>query len=228
VRATPSKFREYWTSSLARWETPSNVGYAEQRGVGLARLRGGPRAGVKDIGKAVAATHTCCSRTVPPYNTALGDPDAKVGITLNWAFAPRTTHELDLAAARRADGISIDFLDPVFKGHYPRHARSLQGDLPGFSVVQDGDMDVIAQPLDFLGVNYYFPAHHGLDAVKEAEPPLRGSIGEQFPTTVLLGDPARTLRRWDGSSTLGLTDYSSGEEDTRSCRLHHGDWRGLR
>jgi|GEM_PF-5116620 len=28
---------------------------------------------------------------------------------------------------------------------------------PGFSVVRDGDLQLIALPLDFLGVNYYFP-----------------------------------------------------------------------
>ena len=28
---------------------------------------------------------------------------------------------------------------------------------PGFAVVRDGDMETIAQPLDFLGINYYSP-----------------------------------------------------------------------
>jgi beta-glucosidase len=55
--------------------------------------------------------------------------------------------------------------------------------LPGFTVVQDGDMDVISQPLDFLGVNYYFPGTI-MDStrVKEARAAGYGvPLGEQFP-----------------------------------------------
>jgi beta-glucosidase len=75
-------------------------------------------------------------------------------------------------------------LDPLFKGHYPEdmleHYRSTE---PGFSVVRDSDMAVIAQPIDFLGVNYYFPGTI-MDStrVKEARAAGYGvPLGEQFP-----------------------------------------------
>jgi beta-glucosidase len=48
------------------------------------------------------------------------------------------------------------FMDPIFKGHYPELALRAHGaDAP---VVHAGDFDVIRQPIDFLGVNYYFRA----------------------------------------------------------------------
>jgi beta-glucosidase len=98
---------------------------------------------------------------------------------------PGTTHELDLAAAHRADGnLNRIFLDPLFRGHYPEDMLDHYKDnLPGFTVVQDGDMDVISQPLDFLGVNYYFPGTI-MDStrVKEARAAGYGvPLGEQFP-----------------------------------------------
>jgi beta-glucosidase len=47
------------------------------------------------------------------------------------------------------------YLEPVLHGRYPALARDVL--LPPESVVAPGDLDVIAQPLDFLGVNYYAP-----------------------------------------------------------------------
>jgi beta-glucosidase len=42
------------------------------------------------------------------------------------------------------------FLDPLFRGEYPEAF-----DHP--DVVEDGDLALISQPIDWLGVNYYFP-----------------------------------------------------------------------
>src|ERR1700683_688275 len=47
------------------------------------------------------------------------------------------------------------YLEPVLHGRYPAQAREAL--LPPDSVVAPGDLDVIAQPVDFLGVNYYAP-----------------------------------------------------------------------
>jgi beta-glucosidase len=47
------------------------------------------------------------------------------------------------------------YLEPVLHGQYPAQAREAL--LPPDSVVAPGDLDVIAQPVDFLGVNYYAP-----------------------------------------------------------------------
>jgi beta-glucosidase len=169
--------------SVERWITLNEPWCSAWLGYGAGRHA----PGIKDIGKAVAATHHLLlahGGAVPILRSAI--PDAKVGITLNLGVSrPGTTHELDLAAAHRADGnLNRIFLDPLFRGHYPEDMlEHYKDNLPGFSVVQDGDMDVIAQPLDFLGVNYYFPGTI-MDStrVKEARAAGYGvPLGEQFP-----------------------------------------------
>lgn len=63
------------------------------------------------------------------------------------------------------------WLDPLFKGSYPKDLDDL---LKG--VVQDGDLKTVRQPVDFLGVNYYAPAYVRLDLsapskIAQANPP---------------------------------------------------------
>ncbi len=62
---------------------------------------------------------------------------------------------------RIADGYGNRwFLDPVLRGSYPEDMLELYGRRFGPpDSVRPGDLEVISQPLDFLGVNYYFPQH---------------------------------------------------------------------
>ncbi len=53
---------------------------------------------------------------------------------------------------------NLAWLDPLFKGTYPKAM-----DEPLKGVVQDGDLKITRQPIDFLGVNYYAPAYVRLD-----------------------------------------------------------------
>jgi beta-glucosidase len=78
-------------------------------------------------------------------------PNAAVGIVLNLEHVdPLTDSEADVAAAREVDGSANRwFLDPLFRGCYP-------DDLSYTPPVQAGDLEAIAVPLDFLGVNNYF------------------------------------------------------------------------
>jgi beta-glucosidase len=78
-------------------------------------------------------------------------PGAEVGITLNLTHAePATESDADADAARQVDAhMNRWFLDPLFRGEYPT-------DLPYAPPVRPGDLETIAAPLDFLGVNYYF------------------------------------------------------------------------
>ena len=92
--------------------------------------------------------------------------DARVGITLNLThFYPASDAPQDVAAAREADGeLNRWFLDPLFRGEYP--ADVLERFAPDWPSVRDGDLEAIATPLDFLGVNYYqrqVVARDGLD-----------------------------------------------------------------
>jgi beta-glucosidase len=87
-------------------------------------------------------------------------PRAQVGIALNLTHVqPAIDNPADNEAARRLDGhINRWFLDPLFCRRYPvdmladhlAHRRLL-----GLDFIQDGDLDAIATPIDFLGINYY-------------------------------------------------------------------------
>ncbi len=84
--------------------------------------------------------------------------DGDIGVVLN--LCPRKPHtdtQEDRDAARRCDGYANRwFLDAVFRGRYPEDMTELYRTngvvLPA---VEDGDMALISQPLDFLGINYY-------------------------------------------------------------------------
>lgn len=80
----------------------------------------------------------------------------KIGITLNIA-TPRPASESEedrLAADRAADRQTRMFLDPLFGMDYPRrHLETLPDvEMP----VEAEDLELIASPIDFLGLNYYF------------------------------------------------------------------------
>ncbi|MCV6038467.1 family 1 glycosylhydrolase, partial [Escherichia coli] len=62
----------------------------------------------------------------------------------------------DIAATERHDGLRYRwFLDPLYGHGYPKAILEAIGDAA--PVVLPGDLEAIAVPTDFLGVNYYFP-----------------------------------------------------------------------
>ena len=78
-----------------------------------------------------------------------------MGIVLNLSpIYPASDSPADLVKAKLDDGLIIRlYTDALFLGAYPQDVIThLADDAP---VVQKGDMVTIAQPLDFLGVNYY-------------------------------------------------------------------------
>jgi beta-glucosidase len=77
---------------------------------------------------------------------------APLGIVLNQSSVTAATNsEADLALAEREYASFVRwYMDPIFLQRYP--------EVQGWNIaphVQAGDMQTIAQPLDFLGVNYY-------------------------------------------------------------------------
>ena len=86
---------------------------------------------------------------------------AEVGITLNLAWnAAASNSRADRDAVRASDGEWFRwFADPVYGRGYPSDKVAdftKMGALPnGLDFVQPGDMDVIATPTDFIGLNYY-------------------------------------------------------------------------
>jgi len=84
-------------------------------------------------------------------------PNAKVGAALSLhPLSPASASAEDLAATLRHDGLRNRwFLDPLYGRGYPQDLVKVLGNLA--PTVLEGDLKAIAEPTDFLGVNYYFP-----------------------------------------------------------------------
>jgi beta-glucosidase len=84
--------------------------------------------------------------------------DGLAGITNSlMPHYPFSDDPADAAAARGSDGyVNRFFLDSVFKGFYPEDTLELFETVAGpLDFIREGDLEVIATPSDFLGVNYY-------------------------------------------------------------------------
>jgi len=94
-------------------------------------------------GYAVEALRAACRRS------------PRIGIALNLSpVYPASDSQRDRQAAIRFDGcLNRMFLDPLLLGRYPEDMLALFGWL--LPKIQPGDMERIAAPLDFVGVNYY-------------------------------------------------------------------------
>ncbi|WP_224242835.1 GH1 family beta-glucosidase [Hyalangium gracile] len=82
-------------------------------------------------------------------------PRVPLGIVLNLSPSyPARPVAADRAKARLEDGLGLRwYMDPLFQGSYPRDVLEHLGeDAPD---VEPGDLALIRQPLDFLGINYY-------------------------------------------------------------------------
>lgn len=84
-------------------------------------------------------------------------PGLPAGVVLNaHRIVPRTESETDKAAAERAfafhNGV---FFEPYLKGSYPESFMEAYG--ARMPKIEAGDMDIIRQPLDWWGLNYYTP-----------------------------------------------------------------------
>jgi beta-glucosidase len=118
--------------------------------------------GTRDFPTAVQAGHVLLHAHALAVGAfrELGARDARVGIALDLHPAyPWSDGQSDEEAARRCDGhCNRWFLDPVCKGVYPRDMLDLYARHRAAPRVHEGDMAALAaRPVDFLGVNYYFP-----------------------------------------------------------------------
>ena len=159
MRETVDAFAEYVEVVAGRlgdrvrhWITQCEPWVISWLGYGVGEHAPG-RADEKDA--LAAAHHVLLSHGRAAEVLRRTSPSAEVGITIDLvAFHPATDSPEDLAAVARSDSFRNRWiLDPVLKGEYP---AGLRESFPHASPpVQDGDMETIAAPLDFLGVNYY-------------------------------------------------------------------------
>jgi beta-glucosidase len=83
------------------------------------------------------------------------NPALQLGIVLTvWNPEPLTDDPADIAAARQAwEERETIYFHPIFRGHYHPAALDVMGDAS--PDVKAGDMALISQKLDFLGINSY-------------------------------------------------------------------------
>lgn len=160
-RATADAFAEYVNvitrrlgDRVKRWITLNEPWCSAFLGYHVGRHAPG-RTNFQD---ALAAHHTLLlahGKAVPIIRS--NSANAQVGITLNLAQVyPAGDDPADQAAARRFDGFQNRwFLDPLYGRGYPQDMVEFYGDraLP----LAAGDLETIAAPTDFLGINFYFP-----------------------------------------------------------------------
>ncbi len=94
-----------------------------------------------------------------------------LGIVLNQSSVSAATKSAaDAALAEREYALFVRwFMDPIFLKRYPK--------APGVTIyptVRDGDFDLIAQPLDFLGINYYTRIWASAEEPPHPAPALQG------------------------------------------------------
>ena len=148
-------------------------------------------------------------------------PRAEVGIVVDsWPAYPWTDSPEDRAAARLADGMRNRwFFDPLFRGAYPEDMLEYFGrDVPP---MPDGDLAVIATPLDFVGANNYSRRFVRADPEGGAPLDVRAIGGELtamgwevFPTG--LAEVLLRLHREYGVKSLYVTENGAAFGDVRT------------
>lgn len=154
----------------------------------LSHLLGVHAPGERNLEAALAAVHHLnLAHGLGTQAVRAAAPGVPVGIVLNAkSIYPATGSAEDAAAAERYDAFHNGvFAEPIFAGRYPAAVMEALG--PAMPAIADGDLAAIAQPLDFLGINYYFP-----DRVR-ADPSL------PFPAAAVVAPPnvPRTAMGWE-------------------------------
>ena len=147
-------------------------------------------------------------------------PSARIGIVNNPApIHAATDKPEDQAAARRMDAVRNRlFHDPIFGLGYPKDLDGPAG--AGLEkVIQPGDLATVAQPIDWLGVNFYnrhlvahAPGHGLIEAkfVKTDEP--HTSIGWEVYPDALREVLVRIHRDWKPKA-LVVTENGAAYDD---------------
>jgi beta-glucosidase len=124
----------------------------------IGHIEGRHAPGISDIRAAVPASyHLLLGHGLAAQSIRAQVPGARVGlVNLLSACEPASGSQADLDAVARYDGHANRWwLDPVYGRGFPEDMlRLYRTGLP----VHTGDLETIATPLDWLGVNYYAPS----------------------------------------------------------------------
>ncbi|PKL13340.1 MAG: beta-glucosidase [Spirochaetae bacterium HGW-Spirochaetae-4] len=117
--------------------------------------------GIQDLSYAFQSAHNMLlghAMAVSAYRDS-PSPQGEIGIVLNLHPCHSASEsEKDQLAATYHDGfLNRWFLDPVFKGEYPEDMMRLYEEKGCMPEVLEGDLSLLKDnPVDFLGINYYF------------------------------------------------------------------------
>lgn len=114
--------------------------------------------GRQDPGEALLAAHHLMLAHGLGVQALRSGGASQVGLTLNFTpvMAADPSQATDVEVARRVDGVANRlFADPVFHGRYPVDVIVDAGSLWPVGAIRDGDLALISQPIDVLGVNFY-------------------------------------------------------------------------
>ncbi|GAA2546903.1 GH1 family beta-glucosidase [Streptomyces koyangensis] len=187
----------------------------------IGHLEGTMAPGLRDIDAAVKASyHLLLGHGLAAQAVRAASPHAKIGIVNNLSTVHAASDsEADQAAARRMDGHTNRWwLDPVHGRGFPADMREVYGvDLPE----RPGDLDTIAQRLDWIGLNYYFPAVVA-DDPDAPHPHIRTVRREGVPRTGMdweieaggLEELLLRLTREYGAHSIHVTENGSAFPDT--------------
>ncbi|WP_433214526.1 GH1 family beta-glucosidase [Microtetraspora malaysiensis] len=114
---------------------------------------------------------------------------AEIALTLN--LAPVIGPGDAAPAIATVDGLlNRQFLDPALRGSYPGDVLEIAARHGGLDHIRDGDLEIIRQPLELLGINYYNPSFVSSAPGEPANPAFPGTEGVRFdppagPTTAM-------------------------------------------
>ncbi|MEU6387915.1 GH1 family beta-glucosidase [Streptomyces sp. NPDC046939] len=217
VRGTAERFGEYAAivaehlgDRVPRWITLNEPWCSAFLGYSVGRHAPGAREG---RGALAAAHHLLVGHGLAMKALrAAGVREA--GITLNLdRNVPATDSAADRAAALRADTQhNLVWTEPLLAGRYPASEEDTWGELiTGQDFRRDGDLALIGQPLDFLGINYYRPIMVTDAPHREPDPAARVATDNRY-AEVGYPDVRRTAMNWPvvpASFTDLLTDLKA-------------------
>lgn len=132
---------------------------------------------------------------------------------------PASEHPDDLAATRRAEAyMNRQYLDPILLGEYPAELREIFG--AEWPEPSPEDRELIRQPLDFLGINYYTRSVTqndpsvpllGASRVRQADHLYTATDWEVWPQALV--DTLAWVRERYGAIPLYVTENGAAFDD---------------
>ncbi|MGW6054253.1 GH1 family beta-glucosidase [Streptomyces sp. NPDC055189] len=201
ARATAERFGEYTqlvaehlADRVPRWITLNEPWCSAFLGYSVGRHAPGAQEGTG----ALAAEHHLLVGHGLAMQALRAAGVREAGITLNLdRNVPASDAPADRAAALRADTQhNLVWTEPILAGRYPATEQDTWGELiTGEDFRREEDLKLIAQPLDFLGINYYRPIVVADAPYREPDPAQRVATDNRYQE-MPYPDARRTAMNW--------------------------------